>query len=291
MRRSSYAALSSMASTFAIATTLIVSSAVGQVPGVNEPGAATQGSAAAPGAATAGGVPSLQQQPNSEIQQNNGSEPARAPGSKADAGMTMPKASDDSGTTTSYADAAPEAPVVWPCAQQKVPTISAGTIWSGPDIAMGKDWDQDNDVAALAQKLASRRLPLAETDPLISDFARQAGSDKDKKLTELFVGTLEILNRSRDEILQGIVRYARGQERLAERMRTESDKISAAQEDVQGPTGIAATETNRDFAWDQRIFKERKQALSYVCETPSILERRAYEIGKRIQAQLPATKG
>ena len=262
-----------------IATLAVAPSAFAQVPGVNVQGPA------------AGGVPTLQQQPSGEIQQDSGGEPARAPGSKNETGAIMPKAGDNSGTTTSYADTAPEKPVAWPCAQQKVPTISAGTIWSGPDISKGKDWDQDNDVAGLAQKLASRRLPLAETDPLSTDFAKQAGEDKDKKLTELFVGTLDIINRSRDDILQGIVRYARGQERLAERMRAESDKISAAQEDVQGPTGIAATEVNRDFAWDQRIFKERKQALSYVCETPSLLERRAYEIGKRIQAQLSAAKG
>ena len=257
-----------------------------QVPGVTaSPGAQMPGTAA-----PAGAVPSLQQQPSGEIRQDS-SDPTRAPGSKADGGAAMPRAGDNSGTTTFYADTVPEKPIPWPCAQQKVPSISGGTIWSGPDLSQGKDWDQDNDVAALAQKLASRRLPLNDADPLIADFVKQAGAGKDKKLTQLFVGTLEIINTSRGEILQGIMRYARGQERLAERMRTESDKISEAQEDVQGPTGIAANEVNRDFAWDQRIFKERKQALSYVCETPSLLERRAYEIGKRIQAQLSTAKG
>ena len=244
--------------------------------------------AQAPGTGVgAGGVPALQPSDAPPAGPVDGNEPARAPGAKADAGTTvLPKANDNSGTTTSYATSAPAEPVQWPCAQRKVSTISAGTIWSGPDVAQGKDWDQDNDVASLAQKLASRRLPLDQADPLIAGFAKQAGADKDKKLTELFVGVLDIINDSRDDILQGIMRYAQGQERLAERMRTESDKISEAQSDVQGPTGVAATETHRDFAWDQRIFSERKQALSYVCETPSLLERRAYEIGKRIQAQL-----
>ncbi len=235
----------------------------------------------------AGAVPTLQQQPSGEIgAQTSGAEPARAPGSKADTGTVLPKAGETSGTTTSYASAQPEKPAQWPCAQRRVQTISAGTIWSGPDLAQGSGWEGDNEVANLAQKLASRRLPLDEVDPLIADFASRAGADKAKKLTELFVGTLDVINGSRGEILQGIMRYAQGQERLAERMRAESDKISEAMSDVQGSTGVAATEANRDFAWDQRIFKERKQALSYVCETPSLLERRAYEIGKRIQAQL-----
>ncbi len=233
----------------------------------------------------AGAVPTLQQQPELTVPQQ-GNEPARAPGSAGESGTAMPQAGANSGTTETFTADPAEAAVQWPCAQRRVPTISAGTLWSGPSLDEGKDWDQDNDVAALAQKLASRRLALDEVDPLVARLAKDAGKDKDKKLTELFVGVLDTINTNRGEILEGIMRYARGQERLAERMRKEADAISEKLTDVQGPTGIAATQQNRDFAWDQRIFKERKQALTYVCETPSLLERRAYEVAKRIQAQL-----
>jgi hypothetical protein len=239
------------------------------------------------GAGGAGAVPTLQQQPSGEVAPAaNGSEAARAPGAAVDNGTVLPRSGADSGTTTSYAETAPSKPVAWPCAQRKVSTISAGTIWSGPDVAQGKDWEDDAAVASLAQQLASRRLPLDQADGLIGAFAKEAGTAKDKKLTELFVGVLDIINGNRDQILAGIERYAQGQERLAERMRAEADKISEAQTDVQGPTGVAATETNRDFGWDQRIFRERRQALSFVCETPTILEHRAYDIARRIQAQL-----
>lgn len=213
-------------------------------------------------------------------------EPARAPGA-ADQGTVMAPSTDNSGTTTTYAAPKPTEEVRWPCAQPRVSSISIGTIWSGPDPALGKDWDDDNDTAALAQKLASRRTSLEEADPLIADFAKKAGADKNKQLTKLFVGVLDIINENRNKILEGIMRYAQGQERLAERMRDESDKISQTQSDATADgLGVATTQQNRDFAWDQRIFKERRQSLSYVCETPSLLERRAYQIGKRIQAQL-----
>ena len=246
-----------------------------QQPAAQQP-VAQQSPARQPGAAPAAvGV----------IQQDQ--EPARAPGSKGDSGKALPAANANAGTTTVYASAADEAPVRWPCAQTKVPTISAGTIWSGPDIAQGKGWDDDNDVAALAQKLASRRTPLDEVDADVAAFAQKAGPDKAKKLTQLFAGVLDIINGNRDQILQGITRYARGQERLAERMRAESDTISEQQDNARASDiGVATEQINRDFAWDQRIFKERRQALSYVCETPSLLERRAYEVGKRIQARL-----
>ena len=226
-------------------------------------------------AAPAGQIPTLSDQ-----------EPARAPGAAGDRGTVLAPPTDNSGTTTVYAPSTPTEDVKWPCAQPRVSSISPGTIWSGPDPALGKDWDQDNDLASLAQKLASRRTSLDEVDPLVADFAKQAGADKDKRLTKLFVGVLDIVNENRNKILDGIMRYAQGQERLAERMRDESDKISEGQEDATAVVGVAVDQKNKDFAWDQRIFKERRQALAYVCETPSLLERRAYEIGKRIQAQL-----
>lgn len=214
-------------------------------------------------------------------------EPARAPGAQGDKGKDLAPRSGNSGTTTVYAVTEPKEEVRWPCPQQRVPTISIGTIWSGPDPSVGKGWDEDFELASLAQKLASRRTSLDDADQLIADFAQKAGANKDKQLTRLFVGVLDIINENRSKLLDGIMRYARGQERLAERMRDESDKISESQEDAKAEgLGVAAQQTDREYAWDQRIFKERAQALTYVCETPTILERRAYDIGKRIEAKL-----
>lgn len=211
-------------------------------------------------------------------------EPPRAPGA-SDAGVvSTPSAT--SGTTTTYAPATSAAEAPWPCAQRKVGSISAGTIWSGPDLAQGADWDQDMKLAALAQKLASRRTELPEAEQAIAAFAKAAGADKDKQLTKLFVGVLDIINDNRDKILHGISRYATGQQHLAERLRDESDAISTGQ-DAPNLTFSANTSGKaKEFEWDQRIFNERRQALSYVCETPTLLERRAYDIARRIQAQL-----
>jgi hypothetical protein len=234
-----------------------------------------------------GAAPPAQNPSAGAVPQLSDQEPARSPGAAGDQGTVLPSAGANAGTTTVYAPAKPAEEVRWPCAQPRVSSISAGTIWSGPDPATGKGWDDDNDVASLAQKLASRRTSLDEVDALVKDFASKAGSDKDKQLTKLFVGVLDIINENRNAILDGIMRYAQGQERLAERMRDESDKISEKQSDATAEgIGVASDQQNRDFAWDQRIFKERRQALTYVCETPTLLERRAYEVSKRIQAQL-----
>jgi hypothetical protein len=174
----------------------------------------------------------------------------------------------------------------WPCVQRKVPTISAGAVWSGPELPPAGEWGQDFDAAALARALASRRTDLDEADRRIEAFAKEAGAEAGKRLTRVFAGVLDFVNQERSSILAGIERYARGQRLLAERLRQESDTISAAK-DAPGATPTAdIKDIENRFAWDKRIFEERRQSLTYVCETPVLLEQRVFEIARRIQQRL-----
>lgn len=170
----------------------------------------------------------------------------------------------------------------WPCVQRRTGTISAAAIWSGPDLAQAGAWEEDPEAAELARKLASRRTPIEDVDKLLDDFAAQAGADKEKRLTRVFAGMLEIINGERDRILSGISRYARGQNRLAEKVRAESNAVADAQEASDLPPQ-KREEAEQSLKWDKRIFEERSRSLTYVCETPALLERRAFEIARRIQ--------
>ena len=38
--------------------------------------------------------------------------------------------------------------------------------------------------------------------------------------------------------------------------------------------------------WDTRIFRERERSLRYVCELPTLLEQRAFTLGREIAAAL-----
>jgi hypothetical protein len=172
----------------------------------------------------------------------------------------------------------------WPCAQRRVPTVAVGTVWTGPDPAQAGSWGGDFEAAALAQKLASRRTPLAEIDPLLDAFAEKAGAEKAVRLTRVFAGVHELINTDRDRVMSGIDRYARGQQRLAERVREEADQVSAATDAPDA--GRPATELETRFAWDRRIFEDRSQALTYVCEVPVLLEQRLFDLARRIEARL-----
>lgn len=195
--------------------------------------------------------------------------------------------------TAGAALAQPKVDPDWPCVQRKVETLSPGQFWTGPDIASAGDWGSDNDAAVLAQKIASRRTDLSQVDPLLDDFAAKFGSDKDAKdkaLTRVYAGAFEVLNGERNKVVGGIARYAQGQRRMAERIRDEADKISQVKD---APSASDATELPKDqseletkFAWDRRIFQERSQSLTYVCEVPQLLEQRLGEIARLIQARL-----
>ena len=67
----------------------------------------------------------------------------------------------------------------WPCIQRKVPELSLGQIWNGPELpASAKDWAKDKDIAVLVSDLAARRVPLAEAQQKIRNFAEGLKPDR-----------------------------------------------------------------------------------------------------------------
>lgn len=175
----------------------------------------------------------------------------------------------------------------WPCPQRKTPRISAVQVWSGPSLdEVGTSWRDDPEVAELASRLAARRTTLEEAKPLIAEFAQRAGAEKDKKLTAVAAGVLQLLNSERASIMSGIERYAKRQRSLAEKIEKETAELNTLPEN-----GTEAEQSERAdlleiLAWDSRIFQERQQALTYVCELPVQIERRAFELGRELGRHL-----
>jgi hypothetical protein len=55
---------------------------------------------------------------------------------------------------------------------------------------------------------------------------------------------------------------------------------------VAKPDFDAIDKQEEQLDWDTRIFQDRQQALSYVCETPVILEQRVFALARAIAAGL-----
>lgn len=180
----------------------------------------------------------------------------------------------------------------WPCAQRKVATLGYGSLWTGPDLKAAGEWGNDREAAQLARKLASRRTELTDVDGLLDEFVKDISDkdERDKRLTRVFAGVFEVINSERNTVVNGIVRYAQGQQRLAKRIREEADKVSEMRDGPAEDATKVATKEGSDletaFNWDRRIFDERNKSVTYVCEVPTLLEQRLGELARKIQAKL-----
>ncbi len=93
----------------------------------------------------------------------------------------------------------------WPCIQRKVPEISAGMMWAGPQVdEKDRSWRESPPIAELAHRLAQRRMPVEQTTREIDTFAAGLREDRDARLTLLFTGLLQIINAERNDIIAGI---------------------------------------------------------------------------------------
>lgn len=176
----------------------------------------------------------------------------------------------------------------WPCIQRKVSEISPAQVWSGPPLdAVDDAWRDDSDLADLAGAIASRRTEMADAKGKIAAFAAAAGADRNRRLTLLFAGILASINAERSSIMAGIGRYARRQHALAEKIAGEAAELDRLPAQEGTADEIARRQDlSETQEWDTRIFRERERSLRYVCELPTLLEQRAFALGKEVAGQL-----
>jgi len=179
----------------------------------------------------------------------------------------------------------------WPCVQRKVPELSLGQIWNGPELPpTAAHWADNEDVAALIEEVSARRVPIAKAQGEIRDFAGtlQPGAAMET-LAMLAQGLFDHMNVERSEVISGIGRYARKQAEIAAELRKEASELDA----LRATTDASATEiTDRTdrLNWQTRVFEERVQSLTYVCEVPTLIEQRLFALSKTIAELMKTTK-
>lgn len=171
----------------------------------------------------------------------------------------------------------------WPCIQRKQPHLSLGQMWSGPipdDATL--ELARDPQIVALAERLEQRRLPMEEAEADIAAFAETADNTR---LTALMQAVLDQIEPDRSALIGGIARYGNRQVELARKIE-ERRATMASMEAAETPDFDAIDAEEKALDWDQRIFTERQQSLTYVCETPVILEQRAFALARAIAGHL-----
>lgn len=172
----------------------------------------------------------------------------------------------------------------WPCIQRRQPQLSLAQVWAGPppDEAATEQADRP-DVQRVAKLIALRRTSTDEAERLIADFAATADGPA---MVGLFVATFDHIQTARNRVMAGITRYAHKQEALDSHIQENRHAFEALMA-ADSPDFNAIDKIEEDIDWSTRIFQDRQQSLTYVCETPVILEQRAFALGRIVVAHMP----
>jgi hypothetical protein len=186
------------------------------------------------------------------------------------------------GATGSAANAADPRYPDWPCAQAKVPEISVAAVWEGPPIdKVGETWKSDPKLRELVVRLAARRTPLEDAQKAAEEFIAASGADKAEKAKLLFAGLFQELNRQRTEVMDGIDRITAKEKELAETIRADRAALSESQ-DSATPDPQKINDLTSRLEWGTRIYEDRRKTIRYVCDVPTVIERRLFTLGRAI---------
>ncbi|MBO0663897.1 hypothetical protein LQ948_14775 [Jiella sp. MQZ9-1] len=185
-----------------------------------------------------------------------------------------------------FAKAPPPGKTNWPCVQRRVEEIFPGQIWGGPPLPKLSAITPDADMRRLVDTVVARRMPLDEAETAVADFvSKYPKADRGAKAGTIVVMLLNRLNTERDQVMRGIERYGAKQKALAAKLRGEIKTLDTRQDNpTANPTALDAA--RQELLWDTRIFHERRQSLSYVCEVPTLIEQRAFALGRAAEQAL-----
>lgn len=171
----------------------------------------------------------------------------------------------------------------WPCVQRKVPELSVGQMWAAAPPEAGAT--PDPAAVDLAARIAPRRVSDAEVEAAASAYAASLPADaRPERLAEVFAAVLDRINRERAQVIAGISRYSHRQIEMADRIAGREAALAELEKVPEAERDMDRFEEEQDaLKWDTRVYRDRQQSLSYVCETPVLLEQRAFAIARILQ--------
>ncbi len=170
----------------------------------------------------------------------------------------------------------------WPCIQRRTGALSAGVMWPNP---LGEA-TVSTAAAELAAKLALRRVSEEQATAAVDGYAAAHPGLGPAELGAIFQAAFARIDRDRTRVLDGISRYGHKQAALAERIDAAHAEMVALKA-AEKPDFDRMDALEEQIDWDERIYKDRERALSYVCETPVLLEKRAYLVAQILLKHLP----
>ena len=170
----------------------------------------------------------------------------------------------------------------WPCIQRKVENLSVGLMWPHAVEPVALSPAAQNAAEGLVRRLVLRRIPTEELAVDIEKFATVHGRQA-ALMGHVFVRAFDTLSSTRKKLIRGIEDYSLKQISLAEKIdetRARMDTLMAAE----SPDFDQVDALEEQLDWDERIYTDRSRSLTYVCESPVLIEKRLYSIAQLLQA-------
>jgi len=175
----------------------------------------------------------------------------------------------------------------WPCQQIKIEHMSLATMWSGPSVEPYiTDWQRYPAAAQLAQRLAQRRIPVAQANSEIGSFAKAAGDQQKTELLALIAGLFSLLDQERFAVIEGLDRFGVRQQSYAAQIRKKITDLHEAQ-DAPQPDQQTIKKLSDQIAWDTQVFSDRKSMIAYACFVPDEIEHRLFALAGTVSNLLP----
>jgi hypothetical protein len=176
----------------------------------------------------------------------------------------------------------------WPCQQRVVPTLGAGTYWSGPPVEEAGDWSAEPRVAALVEQIAPRQVSAETGEAAIAAFADSLGAGDDKKrlLSLAFSGLLAETNRQRGEVISRLRELGHRQHDLADIASHAEEELRTIPADATGDAATKRTDLEQRFTFVTQAFTSAQRTMRYACDIPVQLDARLGRYARALQAHL-----
>ena len=177
----------------------------------------------------------------------------------------------------------------WPCVQVLVREIVSAVVWPEViDESLVGAWEEDESLAALAEKLSDLDEFTDSERQLIADFAESVAQDsRTDTLNMLADGIVTLSNRRRSRYITGIKRYTRQQISIAEQIEATLNQLVELEAQATPESVSRQAEIEETLRWHQRIYDQRERSIHSLCERPVELEEKLSAVLRELSQYLP----
>ena len=175
----------------------------------------------------------------------------------------------------------------WPCIQRYVPLMSIATVWPEATNPISPEYSgEDSGFEDLTTSILNLNLSQQQLHSRLSVYMDQFTTDKHIHALLLYQRLFAQLQDERIKALHGIMRYAKRQQQMIERIEQRRKQIitSSAELDNEELENLSI-----DQAWETRLFVEREKQLNYLCELPVRIEQRVFFVAQFLNNSLKIT--